>query len=129
MSLSFCLTFSLTMLKLTFQTRFTMSCRKQSIDLHWSVLVFPRLSPVACFPTLSKSCMFSCARYKLYVFSRLAPVTCFSALGTSCMFSRARHKLYFFLRLAQVVCFPTPGTCCRVFLLVLICSLHCWCLS
>ena len=60
---------------------------------------FPRLTPVACFPALGISCMFSRGWHRFYVFPRLqrlhivprlAPVVCFPALD--------RHRVYSFFQ-------------------------------
>ena len=72
--------------------------------------VFPRWAPVAYFPALGTSCIFSRALHWLDLFPRLAPVAYFPALGTSCIFSRALHRLQFFLRLAPVAYFPALDT-------------------
>ena len=71
--------------------------------------VFPRLAPVACFPSYDNGCMFLRAWHQLHVFPRLALVACFPALGTSYMFSRAWHQLHVFPRFAPIPCFPALG--------------------
>ena len=88
--------------------RFSGSCYIAHVFHAWHQLhVFPRLTPVACFPAI------------------LASVTCLSALGTGCMFSRnfgiscmslrAWHRLHVFTRLASVVCFCAFINCCLFF--------------
>lgn len=66
----------------------------QGLDL---MRVFPRSSPVACFPAPFTGCLFLHAFHRLPVVPRLAPVACFPALFTGCTFSRTWHWLYVFV--------------------------------
>ena len=77
--------------------------------------VFPRLTRVARFSTLSTGHTFSRGWHRLHVFPLLRRVTfslsCghglrFPALGTGDMFSRARQGLHVFPHLAPITCFP-----------------------
>ena len=81
--------------------------------------VFPRLTRVTRFSTLSTGCfsalgtgyMFSCVWDRLHVYPRLAPVTRFPALGTGYMFSRAWDRLHVFPLLTRVTRFPAFENC------------------
>ena len=60
------------------------------------LLGFPRLTPVAYFPTLDTGWLFTRAWHRLHVFARSTPVAWFPALDTGCTISRACQRLFVF---------------------------------